>query len=424
MKFDVENVSTVRKKVNIVLPGAVVDEKMEKQYGLLRRTARIKGFRPGKAPRGVLEKKYKGQVVEEVLNEILKESYPVILEKEGLKPLSYPEFSGHELEKGKDFSFSLAFDVRPEIDPVDYKGVHLKKEKIEISEEEVSEQIEKLRQEHATCQTIEDRGVEKGDTVVIEYERFLNNQPVGEGKSEKKEVVIGEGAFLPGFDEKMVGLKIDEKCDIVTDFPDDYPHKDLAGKSSLLKVHLKEIKKADLPAIDDEFARDVGEFTDLKALKESIHADLKAVKEGEARKKLQTELVDAILEKNSFEVPESMVQAQVDYKNEEIKKQMLSYGMKPEELESNLKSMQDKIYPSAKHQVRTGLLLDAIAAKEGLKVLKEDIEAYYKAVAESTGRDLEEVKSYFRDKEEYLATNLLDNKILDLLLSQAKIEET
>jgi len=131
MKFDVENISPVRKKINVVLPGAVVDEKMERQYGQLKRTARIKGFRPGRAPRGVLEKRYKGQVVEEVLNEILKESYPVILEKEGIKPLSYPEFSGQSLEEGKDFSFSLSFDVRPDIDPVNYTGVHLKKEKID-----------------------------------------------------------------------------------------------------------------------------------------------------------------------------------------------------------------------------------------------------------------------------------------------------
>ena len=423
MKFDVENVSSVRKKINIVMPSDIIDGKLEKQYGKLKRTARVKGFRPGKAPRGVLEKTYRGQVVEEVLNEILQESYPTILEKEGLKPLSYPEFSGEEMVDGKDFSFSLSFDVRPEMDIVDYKGIELKKDKIEVSEEEINEELEKGRQQLTTYETITDRGVEKGDSVTIEFERFLDNEPVGDGKLETQEIEIGAGTFLPGFDEKMLGLKTGEKCDIATDFPDDYPHKDLAGKNTLLKVNLKEIKKADMPAIDDEFAKDLGDFKDLKELKEKIHSDLKAAREGEAKKKLQTELTDAILEKNAFEVPESMVQKQVEYKNEEIKKQMISYGLKPEELESNLKEIQPKIYADAKHQVKTGLLLDAIAGKEGLKVSKEDIEAHYTSMAESTGRDIKEIKDYFKDKEEYLASNLLDNKILDFLMSQAKIDE-
>ncbi|MDH3974351.1 MAG: trigger factor [Deltaproteobacteria bacterium] len=421
MKFDVESISTVKKKINIVFPGEKVGEKIDKAYNRLRKTVKIDGFRPGKAPRSLLEKRYKDRVLGEVLDDILKESYPEIIAKEGLEPVAYPDFGGEEIQEGEDFAFSLSVDVRPDIEPRDYEGIALNKEDTAISDEDVAGELEKLQKNFAAFSDVEGRGIEKGDVVTFDFEGFIDGEPIENGKAENSNLEIGSGQFIPGFEEGMVGMGKGESGDVKAAFPDDYHAKELAGKEALFKVTIKEVKKAELPDLDDEFAKDVGDYDSLDALKERISTDLKAAREEESKRKLHKDLVDAIIKENAIEVPESMVKRQAQYKADETRKQMTSYGMPKEEIERNISSMADAIMGDAERQVKSGLLLEAIAEKEGIAVEEEDIDKYFAAMAEKSGRPLDEIRKYFGDKRDYVTTTVLDNKILDYLLEKAKI---
>lgn len=421
MKFDVENISTVKKKINIVFPGEKVGEKIDKAYNRLRKTVKVNGFRPGKAPRNILEKHYKDRVLGEVLDDILKESYPEIIEKEGLEPVAYPDFGGEEIKEGEDFAFSLSVDVRPEVEPKNYEGITLKKEDASVSDEDVAGELEKLQRNFATFSDVEGRGIEKGDVVTFDFEGFIGDEPIENGKAENSSLEIGSGQFIPGFEDGMMGMNKGDSGEVKATFPEDYHAKELAGKEALFKVLIKEVKKTDLPELDDEFAKDVGDYDSLDALKERITKDLKATKEEESRRKLHKDLVDAIIEANDIEVPQSMVQRQAQYKADETRRQMTSYGLPKEEIERNISSMADAILKEAEKQVKSGLLLEAIAEKEGISVEEADVEKYLSDMAEKSGRPLDEIKKYFADKKDYVTTTVLDNKILDCLLDKAKI---
>lgn len=421
MKFDVESISSVKKKINVVFPGEKVGEKIDKAYNKLRKTVKINGFRPGKAPRNILEKQYKDRVLGEVLDDILKESYPEIIAKEGLQPVAYPDFGGEEIREGEDFAFSLSVDVRPDIEPKGYEGITLKKEEAPLSDNDVAGELERLQRSFATFSDVEGRGIEKGDVVTFDFEGFINNEPIENGKAENSNLEIGSKQFIPGFEEGMAGMKKGESGDVKATFPEDYHVKELAGKEALFKVSIKEIRKADLPELDDEFAKDVGDYDSLDALKERIKKDLTASREEETKRKMHKDLIDAIIKENPIEVPDSMVKRQAQYKADETRKQMTSYGMPKEEIERNISSMADAILKDAERQVKSGLLLEAIAEKEGITVEKEDIEKYYEDMAEKSGRPLEEIRKYFGDKRDYVVTTVLDNKIFDYLLDKAKI---
>lgn len=423
MKFDVEHISSVKKKISIVVPSEKVGEKIDRAYGRLKMKAKIKGFRPGKAPRSVLEKYYRDQVIEEVLNEAIQESYSKVLEEEEINPVSYPHFGGEELREGEDFAFSLTVDVKPKPDIKDYSGVELKKEKVEVKDEEIAAELEKLRKSLAAYSPVDERGIEKGDYVTFDFEGFVGDEPLENGKAENYTLEIGSASFIPGFEDQMTGLRKGEEGEVKVRFPDDYHVERLSGKEAVFKVKVKEIKCQDLPPLDDEFAKDAGDYDSLDELKERISTDIREEREQKERNRLERELIDRILEKNPFDVPESMLERQVYYKNEEIRNRMLGFGMKPEEVEGNLIDMKDEIRTQAESEVKGGLLLESVAEKEGIKVEDEDVEAHYRELAERSGRTSGEIRSYYEDKKSYLMSSLMDKKVLDFLMDRAKIAE-
>ena len=421
MKFDVEELSSIKKKINVVLPKEMLKEKIDKAYKKLAKTAKIKGFRPGKAPRSVLEKSYGGQVVEEVMNEVIQEGYSKAVEENGLQPVSYPHFGGESYKEGEDYSFSLSLEVRPEIEPKDYKGVKITREKVEVAGDEVSAQLEQMRKSLGTRKPVEGRGIEKGDSVTFDFEGFVEGKAVDRGKAENATLEIGSGQFIPGFEDGMIGMNKGDSGDVKANFPKDYHSKELAGKEAVFKVEIKEINATELPALDDDLAKDLGDYKSLDELKERISTDLRAQKEEAATRKAQSDLVDAILEKNPFDVPDAMVQRRVDAKIEEVKKQMTQVNMPEKEIATQIAAMGDELRQEAEKGVRGGILLESVADKEGIKVAEEDIEAHFCEMAAKSGRDIEEMKKYYEGHMEYLVGTLMDKKILDFLMSQAKI---
>jgi len=421
MKFDVEELSSIKKKINFVLPKEMLKEKIEKAYKKLGKTANIKGFRPGKAPRGVLEKSYGGQVVEDVMNEVIQEGYSRVVEEKGLQPVSYPHFGGEPYKEGEDYSFSLSLEVRPEIEPKDYKGVKITKGKVEVGDDEVSAQLEQMRKSLGTRKPVEGRGVEKGDFVTFDFEGFVDGKAIDRGKAENATLEIGSGQFIPGFEDGMIGMNKGDSGDVKANFPEDYHSKDVAGKEAVFKVRIKDISSTELPSLDDDLAKDLGDYNTLDELKERICSDLSAQKEEAATRKAQNDLVAAILEKNPFDVPDAMVQRRVDAKISEVKGQMASVKMPEEEIAVQIAAMGNEIRKEAEKSVRGGVLLEAVAEKEGIKVGEEDVDAYFSEMAEKSGRDVAEMKKYYAEHMEYLVGTLMDKKILDFLMSQAKI---
>ena len=421
MKFDVEELSSVKKKINIVLPKEMLTEKINKAYKKLAKTANVKGFRPGKAPRSVLEKNYGGQVVEDVMNEVIQEGYSKAVEEKNLQPVSYPHFGGEPFKEGEDYSFSLSLEVRPEIEPKDYKGVKITREKVEISGDEVSAQLEQMRKSLGTRKPVEGRGVEKGDFVTFDFEGSVDGKAIERGKAEGATLEIGSGQFIPGFEDGMIGMNKGDSGDVKATFPEDYHSKDVAGKEAVFKVEIKEVSSTELPALDDDLAKDLGDHNTLDELKERISSDLCAQKEEVVTRKAQNDLVDAILEKNPFDVPDAMVQRRVDAKIDEVKKQMAQVNMPEKEVAAQIAAMGGELRSEAEKGVRGGILLESVAEKEGIMGGEQEIVAHFAEMAVKSGRDVAEMKKYYEEHMEYLVGTLMDKKILDFLMSQAKI---
>lgn len=421
MKFEVEELSSVKKKINVVLPKDMLTEKINKAYKKLAKTATVKGFRPGKAPRSVLEKNYGGQVVEDVMNEVIQESYSKAVEENDLQPVSYPHFGGEPYKEGEDYSFSLSLEVRPEIEPKDYKGIKITREKVEVTDDELNAKLEEMRKSLSTRKPVEGRGVEKGDFVTFDFEGFVDGNAIDRGKAENATLEIGSGQFIPGFEDGMIGMNKGDKGDVKANFPDDYHSKEHAGKEAVFKVEIKEIDSTELPALDDDLAKDLGDYKSLEDLKERISSDLRAQKEEATTRKAQNDLVDALLEKNPFDVPDTMVQRRVDGRIEEIKGQMAQVKMSEEDVATQIAGMGDELRQEAEKGVRGGILLEAVAEKEGIKVGEEDIEAHFAEMSAKSGRSIDEMKKYYEAHMDYLVGTLMDKKILDFLLSQAKI---
>ena len=421
MKLDVEDVSSVKKKINVVMPSEKVGSKIDLAYKRLGKSVKINGFRPGKAPRRMLEKEYGDRVLDEVLDGILKESYPEIIQKSEIAPVAYPEFGGEKITVGEDFAFTLLVDVKPKIDPKGYDGVSIKEKKVKVSDKDVIAELEKLQKSFATLVDVEGRAIEKGDLVTFDFEGFVDGEPLANAKADDSKLEIGSGQFIPGFEDGMIGMSKDEKGEVKANFPDDYHEKGIAGKEAVFKVFIKDIKTPKLPELDDEFAKSVGDYKTIEDLKKRTKEDLENAAKENSKKEMQQEIVDILLKENSFEVPDSMVEGQARHKAEETKKQMAGYGMPEDAIAKQLETMSADIFKNAKKQVETALILESIAAKEKLEVKDEDIDKYFDDMADKSGRPVSEIKGYFEDKKEYLKETLMDNKVIDLLMSKAKI---
>src|SRR5581483_2250990 len=420
MKIDVDNLSSTQRKIRVELPGDAVDKEFVRAYENLGRHAKIKGFRPGKVPRSVLEGIYGDEVKGQVLSRLVERSLGEAIKERGLKVISEPEVDADTLEEGRAFAFSALVEVKPDVDAKDYIGVELNAVKLSVSDEQVENALGRLRDAHAQLVPVEDRDiVERGDFVTIDFSGTIDGQPMAGGKTENYSVEVGGGGVLPEFENALVGLKKDEEATMTVPYPQDYFKREFAGKSALFSVTVKEIKKKVLPPLDDEFAKDHGASASLEELKNKIRSQLE-VELGEFRKEaLKEQLMERLVEKHSFDLPESLIDRQVRYLIERQQRNAAG-GEQP-----SLDDLRKELRPHAERQVKATLLLEKIADNEKVDVPDADVQKRIEDAARGAGQQASAVRQYYGRPEarESLKSQMILDRTIEFLLDRAVTKE-
>jgi len=424
MNITVEEISSIKKKVNVEIPDDQVTKEVESFYQQVGKQAKIKGFRPGKIPRGILERYFKDHVKSEVIQKLIQETYPAALSEKDLHPVSPPVIDPGELESGKPFQYSATVEVKPEIKIEGYIGLNIEGKKESAKEEEVEERLKGLQNLHAQLKTVpEPRPIQSGDHVIIDYEARMDNKPLEEGKAVDFTVEVGSGRFIPALEEKLVGLNLEEEKEIEVPFPEDYGYKKWAGKTVFFLVKVKEIKEKVLPPLDDEFAKDLGDYSSLEGLKGKLKEEIEKEKELMLDRQLKDQMIEQLIQANSFEIPESMVVEQAKALVSDTKLRLASQGIALKNLNIPEEKLQEDYREVAQKQVRTYLILEKIAAQEGITVTDEEADERLQSISERTHQKFDVVKRYYEKNGliPELKTGILTDKTLNFLLEKANI---
>lgn len=370
---------------------------IEKAYRKQRGSIRVPGFRPGKAPRKIIENMYgKGVFYEEAVNEALPGAYSAAVKEQELEVVGYP--SVELLSVGQEgFSFKATVAVYPEVTLGQYKGVEAPKAEVSVSDEDVEGRIKEMADRNSRMVSVDDRAVAKGDVANIDFEGFLNGEPFDGGKSDNFDLEIGSGQFVPGFEDQVVGMSISEEKDIDITFPEDY-HADLAGKAVVFHVKVNAIKVKEVPALDDEFAKDVSEFDTLEELRKDVREKMLAEREEGAKRAFEDAAMSKVAEGIQADIPDAMIEEQARRFVDNFRMQLQSQGVPYEQYMKMTGMEEEKLLADAKApavgQVRMDLAIAAIVKAENLEATDEDVEAEYAKMAGQYNMSVEDVKKY------------------------------
>ncbi|PIE60178.1 MAG: trigger factor [Desulfobulbus propionicus] len=427
MEIVVENVSELTKKLTITLPREEVGKRLEKAYKKMNKDVVIKGFRRGKVPRSVLEKNFKDQVQAQVGEELVQETYFDAVEKENIEPVVHPEITEHSFPEDGTFTYIALVDVKPVLDISGYKGLEIEKPVTVVSVEEVDNRLKAMQREQAAVQTAEEgHEIAVDDLAVVDFQGFHEEKAMPEIHNEDYTVDIGQNALGEEFEQKLIGLKKGDKTLYEIDFPAGYPNPVLAGKKVEFKVDVKEVKVRLKPELDDEFAKDISpDFTTLDDLKSDIRSKLEKEKEAVMKGDLDDKMMAKLIELNSFEVPERLVKYEIQEMLKLTEENLKRSGLTLESAGIDLKELAEKNREVAEKRVKGDFILKNIAEKEDIKVQDEDLQRGYQRIADQYNMTVDEVKGYFKRREEVLPfmNELLNEKILDFLRGEATFIE-
>jgi trigger factor len=424
MKANVEEISSIKKKVSIEIPEDQVTKEVESFYKDLGKKAKIKGFRPGKVPRNILERYFKDYVKAEVIQKLIEETYPKALSETDLQPISPPVIDPGEFEEGKPFQYSAVLEVKPEIKLEGYTGLKIEGKKEEVKDEEVEERLKALQNLHANLKTIsEARPIQAGDYVIVDYEASMGGKPLEGGKAIDFTVEVGSGQFIPAFEEKLIGLKLEEEKEIEISFPEDYGYQKWAGKTISFHVKIKETKEKILPPLDDEFAKDLGDYSSFEELKAKLKGEIEKEKELGLERQLKDQVVDQLLEANPFEVPESLVEEQTKTLVSDTKLRLAAQGVDLKNLGLSEEKLQEDYKAMAQKQVKTFLILEKIAGQEGIAVTDEEADDRLREMSERMHQKFDVVKRYYEKNGLFpeVKAGIIRDKTLNFLLEKASI---
>ncbi|MFO7982094.1 MAG: trigger factor [Desulfuromonadales bacterium] len=421
----VEDVSSIKKQLSFEVASEKVDTALDKAYRKVVKSAKVPGFRKGKVPRGIIEKQYGPQMQKEAIDELIRESYFKALVDNKIAAVSGPEITEADpLEKGTPFNFTAEVEVKPDVEARDYTGLELKKEQLELSEDYVEGQLEEMRSGQAQMEVTSRKMAREGDHVVIDFEGFIDGEPFEGGKAEDHELELGSGSFLPGFEEQIERMKRGEEKNVNVTFPEDYGAENLAGKEATFQVTLKEIKEKTLPKLDKEFAEGFG-MESVEELKNKLQENYEQQEKQRVDSDLRERLMEALVEANPIQVPESMVSSQLDYMFENTSQRLKSQGMSIEMLGMDKERFAAMYHDTAAKQVKGSLLLEAVARQEDLTLDESEIDGKLEVIAEQANAPLDAVKQHYSSAENRnaLKSHLLEEKAIEFLLDKAEVKE-
>ncbi|MCD4787457.1 MAG: trigger factor [Desulfobacterales bacterium] len=427
MQVTVEDLSTVKKVLHVEIPEKVVVGELDKAYKDLKKNAKVKGFRPGKTPRTVLERLYKKDVNADVSSKLIQESLINAIKEAELNIVGRPEIEPPIADGKGPYKYDATVEIEPEIETVDFKGLTLKKNLYRVSAEEMDAQLKMLQKNLAQQKTLEeDRPAQEGDFVLVDYEGFKDGKPFAETqKTENFTLKIGDGPILKEFDEQLIGMSTGETREVKVHFPEDYFNNKVANLEITFNVKLNGIREVVLPEIDDEFAKDLGQYETLKQLKEEISSNLLKGYEKRSDQEVQEQIFTALLEKVNFEVPDSLIAFELEGIIEEVEKTLTYHGSSLEERSLTKEDLAEKYRDTAIKQVRRRLLLKKIVEQENLTLSDEEMENGYKDMAKAFNKPVEEIKNFYKQKDsniEFLKTSLLEKKALKLIIENSSQE--
>ena len=387
----------------------------------------IPGFRKGKVPRNMVEKYYGAQIFyEDAFNEIVPDIYDQAIKEEKLEIVSRPEINIVQMEKGKDLIFTAIVQTKPEVKLGKYKGIALEKTKYEVTDKDVEAELNLMADRNSRMINVDNRAAKMDDTVVIDFVGSVDGKEFDGGKAENHELKLGSNTFIPGFEDQIVGMKIEEEKDINVTFPEEYFSKDLSGKDAVFKVKVHEIKEKEMPEIDDEFAKDVSEFDTLKELKADIKAKKEKQNEERTKSELQEAAVKAVADVSEVDIPSGMIETEVENMADDMNRRMAYQGINLEQyLQMVGKTMEDykkENEEPAKESVKMRLVLEAISKDAKIEVTEKEIEEKIKELATTYGRKEDELIKN-EELKENLEASIKSEKSIDYIIENAKVTE-
>ena len=427
MSVQVEKLEKNMAKLTIEVDAAQFEDAMKKAFNKNKNKFNIPGFRKGKAPRAMIEKMYgEGIFYEDAADEAINATCMQAMDESGLEIVSRPEVAVEQIGKDKPFIYTALVAVRPEVTLGEYKGIEVEKADASVTAEDVDAELKKVQEQNARLLNVEDRPVADGDKTVIDFEGFVDGKPFDGGKAEDYDLTIGSHSFIDTFEEQLIGRNIGEECEVNVTFPEEYHAPKLAGKPATFKGTVKEIKVKELPALDDEFAGEVSEFETMDEYKKDIEAKILERKQKEAATENENRVVDKVAANASLEIPDKMVESQIDNMVQDTARRMqgqgLSMDMYMKYTGMTMDSMRDQMRPQALKRIQTRLVLEEVVKAENIQVPDERLDEEIAKMAAAYQMETDKLKEYMSDRDkEQMKEDLAVQEAVDFLVAEAKL---
>ncbi|MCC2683496.1 MAG: trigger factor [Paenibacillaceae bacterium] len=406
-----------------------VNQAIDKAFKKVVAKVAVPGFRKGKVPRSIFEKRYGVEsLYNDAMDFILQDSYVEAVEETGIEPIDRPDVDIQQFAKDQEFKFTAKVQVKPEVTLGEYKGIEVEETSAEVSEEDIAAELKRLQERHAEVVVLDDGKAEQGDITSIDFEGFVDGVPFEGGKAEKYSLEIGSNSFIPGFEDQIVGMELGEEREINVTFPEQYHSEELKGKAAVFKVKLQELRRKNLPELDDEFAKDVSEFDTLEEFKQDIVDRLKKQKQDEQKRTRETEVVEKAAAAATVDVPEVMVENEVEHMLRDFENRLRMQGMNLELYYQfsgqSEDSMREQMRSDARTRVLNNLVLEAIVAAEKIEVSEEEVAEELQTLADRYQRPVEELREAYEVNGtlESLKENLGIRKAIDFLVENSKVK--
>ena len=426
MSLQVEKLENNTAKLTIEVEASKFDKAIQKAYQKNKNKFNIPGFRKGKVPYAMVEKMYGAAVFyEDAANELISGAYAQAAEESGLEIVARPEINVTQIEKGKPFIFEAEVTTKPEVKLGKYKGIKVEKADVTVTDEEVAEELDKVKEQNARLVAADDKAVEDGDQTTIDFEGFVDGVAFEGGKGEDYPLTIGSHSFIDTFEDQLVGKKVGEEVEVNVTFPENYQAKELAGKPAMFKVTIKEIKVKEYPELDDDFAQDVSEFDTLDEYKEDIKKNLTEKKEKEAEAEKESKVIEAIVNDAEMDIPEKMVEAQAEQMLEEFAQNIAMQGISFEQYlqftGATVDQMKEQVKPQAQARVESSLVLEAVVKAENIEATEEEVEEEIKEMAGRYNMEADKLKGLLTDSDkENLKKDICARKAAKFVVDEAK----